>query len=59
MPKELEPSINEKQFVLQALKEGVRLDGRDFDSFRHLELSFGHDFGLADVQLGNTRCVTH
>jgi exosome complex component RRP45 len=55
MPKELEPSTNERQFVLDALKQGLRVDGRDFESFRELELSFGEDYGLADVQLGKTR----
>jgi hypothetical protein len=55
MPKELEPSTNEKQFTLEALRQGLRLDGRDFDSFRPLGLSFGREFGLADVQLGKTR----
>ena len=55
MPKELEPSTNEKQFTLEALRQGLRLDGRDFDTFRPLKLSFGHEFGLADVQLGKTR----
>jgi len=57
MPKELEPSTNEKQFTLEALRQGLRLDGRDFDSFRPLGLSFGHEFGLADVQLGKTRVM--
>ena len=57
MPKELEPSTNEKQFILEALKQGLRLDGRDFDSFRPLELEFGREYGLADIRLGKTRCV--
>lgn len=57
MPKELEPSTNEKQFILEALKQDLRLDGRDFDSFRSLELEFGREYGLADVRLGKTRCA--
>lgn len=55
MPKELEPSTSEKTFVLDALKQKLRIDGRDFESFRELGLSFGEDYGLADVQLGKTR----
>ncbi|KAA8910235.1 ribosomal protein S5 domain 2-type protein [Sphaerosporella brunnea] len=57
MPKELEPSTNEKNFILEALKQKLRLDGRNFDSFRPLELSFGHEYGHADVRLGNTRVL--
>jgi exosome complex component RRP45 len=55
MPREAEPSANEKEFVLQALKENVRIDGRAFDAFRDIELSFGDDFGVAEVRLGETR----
>ena len=55
MPKELEPSNNEKSFILEALSEGIRLDEREFDAFRDLELEFGKDYGLADVRLGKTR----
>ena len=55
MPKELEPSTNEKLFILNALTEGIRLDERELDSFRDLQLEFGKDYGLADVRLGKTR----
>ena len=55
MPREAEPSINERAFVLQALRENLRIDGRAFDAFRHLELSFGDELGVADVKLGKTR----
>lgn len=55
MPREVEPSLNEKAFVLQALRENIRTDGRGFDTFRKLELQFGEDHGVADVQLGRTR----
>lgn len=50
--------MSEKNFVLEALKQKLRIDGRDFESFRGLELSFGEDYGLADVQLGKTRWVS-
>ena len=55
MPREAEPSTNERTFVLQALREKTRIDGRAFDSFRNLNLSFGDEYGLADVRLGGTR----
>lgn len=55
MPRETEPSLNERSFVLQALRENIRLDGRALDAFRHMELSFGDEYGVADVRLGKTR----
>jgi hypothetical protein len=53
MPREVEPSLNEKQFFAKALQENIRLDGRAFDQFRALELDFG------DVRLGKTRYAMH
>ena len=55
MPREAEPSINERAFVLEALEENIRLDGRALDAFRDIDISFGDDYGVADVQLGKTR----
>lgn len=55
MPREAELSLNEREFILTALQENVRLDGRPFDAFRQLELSFGDEYGVANVQLGKTR----
>jgi hypothetical protein len=55
MPREAEISINEREFIKQALQEQIRLDGRAFDAFRSLELTFGEEYGVADVQLGKTR----
>lgn len=57
MPREAEPSLNAKAFVLQALKEGQRLDGRGLVQFRQLELKFGDQYGVADVTLGKTRVL--
>lgn len=57
MPREIEPSSNEKQFILQALQENLRLDGRAFDQFRDLEISFADDYGVVNVALGNTKCA--
>lgn len=55
MPREVEPSLNERQFIRDALFESIRLDGRQLDQFRNLELEFGDDYGVADVRLGKTR----
>ena len=55
MPREAEPSSNERAFILQALQENVRLDGRALDAFRELIVSFGDEYGVADVRLGKTR----
>ncbi|KAF6834309.1 3' exoribonuclease family protein [Colletotrichum musicola] len=55
MPREAEPSANEKGFVTQALKENLRLDGRDFDQYRKVQLTFGNEYGVANVELGKTR----
>lgn len=56
MPREAEPSLNEKAFVTQALlQEHLRLDNRAFDEYRPIELSFGDEYGTAEVRLGKTR----
>jgi exosome complex component RRP45 len=55
MPRDVEPSLNEKQFFAKALQENIRIDGRVFDQFRELELEFGDEYGVADVRLGKTR----
>lgn len=55
MPREAEPSVNERTFLLQALQENIRLDGRAFDAYRQLDVLFGEEYGVADVRLGKTR----
>ncbi|KAL8949168.1 MAG: hypothetical protein Q9222_004700 [Ikaeria aurantiellina] len=57
MPREAEPSNNERAFILEALQENIRLDGRALDAYRNIELSFGDEYGSADVQLGKTRVL--
>ncbi|KAL5117624.1 3'-5'-exoribonuclease [Pleosporales sp. CAS-2024a] len=57
MPREAEISVNEREFIKQALQEQIRLDGRAFDAFRQVELTFGDEYGVADVQLGKTSGV--
>ncbi|KAI1819602.1 ribosomal protein S5 domain 2-type protein [Xylaria intraflava] len=55
MPREAEPSLVERGFVIRALQEGLRVDGRAFDQFRKLDLRFGDQYGVAEVSLGKTR----
>jgi exosome complex component RRP45 len=55
MPREAELSNNEKEFIVKALREGIRLDGRSLDAYREIELSFGEEYGAVDVKLGKTR----
>ncbi|KZF21499.1 exosome complex endonuclease 2/ribosomal RNA processing protein-like protein [Xylona heveae TC161] len=57
MPREAEPSLNERAFVLQALQEDIRIDGRALDEFRGIDLKFGPEYGVADVRLGKTRVI--
>lgn len=47
----------EKSFVLQALSEGRRLDGRAFNQHRDLKIFFGSDLGCCQVLLGLTRVI--
>jgi exosome complex component RRP45 len=58
MPRGAEVSNVERQFVLEALLQGIRVDGRGFHDSRTLELEFGNDPGCVTVQLGLTRWVT-
>lgn len=55
MPREAEPSLSEKAFLTKALAEGLRLDNRQFEQYRSLKLTFGDEYGIAEVQFGKTR----
>lgn len=57
MSKEAQLSLAEREFILEALHENVRLDGRSADQFRPLNLSFGEEYGHVKLQLGKTRYV--
>lgn len=54
MSKEAPLSIAERDFIVEALQEDVRLDGRRFDEFRPLHISFGPEYGQVTVRLGRT-----
>jgi exosome complex component RRP45 len=55
MPREADPSNVERTFILEALHQDVRVDGRALDQFRPLNIIFGDDYGSATVSLGKTR----
>lgn len=54
MNKEAALSIAERDFIVNALREGVRLDGRGVDQLRPLKISFGDEYGHVKLQLGKT-----
>ncbi|CAD6506564.1 BgTH12-07993 [Blumeria graminis f. sp. triticale] len=59
MPREPEPSLNERQFFTQALRQQLRLDARPFDQFRPITLAFAERYGVVDLSLGGTRIHAH
>ena len=57
MPRESDPSTNERHFVLSALQQNLRLDARAFEQFRPISLTFGDEYGVVDVRIGKTRVL--
>ncbi|KAJ5684570.1 Exoribonuclease phosphorolytic domain 1 [Penicillium maclennaniae] len=57
MSREAQLSVAERDFILEALRENVRLDGRGPDQFRTLNLSFGDEYGHVKLQVGKTSIV--
>lgn len=55
--KETPLSICEKQCVVQAVKEGQRIDGRSLSEQRKPCITFGTEWGCCQVLLGNTRVM--
>ena len=55
MPRAPSPSIPEKEFLFNALKQSLRLDGRQALEMREPKLSFGADLGYVECSLGKTR----
>lgn len=58
MPRGLDISTVERNFILEAISQGVRLDGRAIDQLRGIELELGEEYGTATVKLGRTRYGT-
>ncbi|CEG68377.1 hypothetical protein CU097_014231 [Rhizopus azygosporus] len=59
MVKDTDPSINESTFLLEALKQGRRVDGREVYDMRSIEITLGNDYGYAEVRLGKTKVAAH
>lgn len=57
MPREVEISNIERNFILEALEQRVRLDGRSLGQFRNIDLEFGDEYGTVTLRLGKTRSV--
>ncbi|KAK2908726.1 hypothetical protein Q8A67_004563 [Cirrhinus molitorella] len=47
----------EKRFLLKAIEEKKRLDGRETYDYRNIKISFGTDYGCCIVELGKTRVL--
>lgn len=57
MVKANDPSLNEGEFLLEALKQQIRIDGRGIYDVRSIEIKFGAEYGQVEVQLGRTRYI--
>ncbi|KAJ5669042.1 Exoribonuclease phosphorolytic domain 1 [Penicillium macrosclerotiorum] len=57
MSKEAPLSVSERDFILEALRQDARLDGRNLDQFRPLRIDFGDEYGHVSLQLGKTRII--
>lgn len=57
MPREVEPSINQREFVYSAIQEAVRVDGRAPLQGRQATICFGNELGWVDCSLGKTRVI--
>ncbi|AQZ17571.1 RRP45 (YDR280W) [Zygosaccharomyces parabailii] len=55
MAKDIELSNSENKFILEALRQNFRLDGRSFDQFRDLNISFGKEYGDVTITMGKTK----
>ncbi|AET39758.1 exosome non-catalytic core subunit RRP45 Ecym_4741 [Eremothecium cymbalariae DBVPG len=55
MARDFEISNVESSFILDALRQNLRLDGRGFDQFREVKIEFGDEYGDVTVYLGETK----
>ncbi len=53
--RELSLSSNEQLFIIQSLKQNLRVDGRSPLDYRNIEVKFGHTSGSVELSLGQTR----
>ncbi|KDQ17394.1 hypothetical protein BOTBODRAFT_30200 [Botryobasidium botryosum FD-172 SS1] len=58
MPREIDPAISQRAFVLSALKDHrLRVDGRGMQEARTPELIFGDEMGWVECRFGKTRVI--
>lgn len=57
MPRGLDVSNSERAFILEALAQNLRIDGRAFDQLRNLDIGLGDEYGTVTVKLGQTKYV--
>lgn len=50
-------SNSERAFLLQAISEKKRLDGRETYDYRNIKITFGTEYGCCIVELGKTRVL--
>ena len=50
-------STNEKKFILEALTQGFRVDGRQSLDMRQVSIDFADKHGTVEVRIGNTRVL--
>ncbi|XP_071787486.1 exosome complex component RRP45-like [Asterias amurensis] len=55
--KETPLSNVERDFIIDAIKSGKRLDGRDTYDYRNIKIVFGIERGSCEVHLGQTRVL--
>ena len=51
------PSLPEHDFTLEALSQGLRVDGRGLLDARDVEILFGEELGMVECLMGRTRFV--
>ncbi|KAM7348656.1 exosome complex component Rrp45 isoform 2-T2 [Cochliomyia hominivorax] len=55
--KETPLSTCERNFIIQAIKQNQRLDGRKNDEFRPIKINYGAEWGSVIVALGETKVI--
>ena len=57
MVRKLDVNLNNKEFIINALKENKRLDGRSLLESRPIEIEFGAPLGCVTIKLGECKLV--
>lgn len=50
------PQCNQ-QLIIAGIEKNIRIDGRNVEEYRHLDIIFGQKYGTCLVSLGNTRIL--